>query len=100
MGVWMKRLFISLCALLLALPATAAPKRNEKIHAAVQANRAGALQLLEEIVNIDSGTGDVAGGAKVIALLAERVKAIGADLRTEPAAAPRLADNLLAVVPV
>ena len=53
----MKKLAISLCALLLALPATAAPKRNDKVYAAVQANRDNFLALLRDIVNIDSGTG-------------------------------------------
>ena len=37
--------------------ADAAPKRDEKVYQAVEANRAEALQLLNEIVNIDSGTG-------------------------------------------
>ena len=58
----------ALCALLLALPVQAAPRDN-KVYAAVQANRAGFLDLLGQIVNIDSGTGDVAGGAKITALL-------------------------------
>ena len=57
----------SLCTLI-ALPAAAAP-RNDKLYAAVQASRAGFLDLLSQIVNIDSGTGDVAGGDKVLALL-------------------------------
>ncbi len=87
----------TLCALLLALPAAAAPKRNEKVYAAVQANRDGFLSLWRDIVNIDSGTGDVAGGAKVTALLAGRLKELGADIRSEPAEAPGLPDNLVAV---
>jgi glutamate carboxypeptidase len=96
-GDQMKKIFAGLCAVLLAVPAAAAPKRNEKIYAAVEANHAGALQLLEEIVNIDSGTGDMAGGAKVIALLTGRLKVLGAEIRTEPAEAPGLPDNLVAV---
>ncbi|HWY64187.1 MAG TPA: M20/M25/M40 family metallo-hydrolase, partial [Rhizomicrobium sp.] len=97
----MKTLFANscatVCALLLALPAAAAPKRNEKVYAAVQANRDGFLSLWRDIVNIDSGTGDVAGGAKVTALLAGRLKELGADIRSEPAEAPGLPDNLVAV---
>jgi glutamate carboxypeptidase len=89
-------------AMLLALSAglaagAAAAPRNDKVYAAVQANRQGALALLKQIVNIDSGTGDVAGGRKVIAVLAPRLKALGAQVYTEPAEAPGLADNLLAV---
>jgi glutamate carboxypeptidase len=67
-------------------------------HAAAQAsNREAALDLLKEIVNIDSGTGDVAGGTKVEAVLADRLKQIGADVRYEPGEAAGLPDNLLAV---
>jgi glutamate carboxypeptidase len=75
----------------------ASPHRNDRVYQAAVANRAAALDLLREIVDIDSGTGDAAGGAKVEAVLAEHLKAIGADLRTEPAEAPGLPDNLVAV---
>jgi len=85
-----------ICAALLVAPAAAAPKRNDKVYAAVQANRDGFLSLWRDIVNIDSGTGDVAGGAKVIALLSGRLKELGADIRIEKAEAPGLPDNLLA----
>jgi glutamate carboxypeptidase len=85
-----------LAAVLMATPALAA-SRDAKVYAAVQANRAGFLDLLGQIVNIDSGTGDVAGGAKITALLAERLKALGAETRYEAAEAPGLPDNLVAV---
>lgn len=75
----------------------AAPRRNEKVYQAAEANRAGALELLKEIVNIDSGTGDVAGGAKVESVLRDRLSQLGAELRTEAAEAPGLPDNLVAV---
>jgi len=84
----MRTLLAVFCAGLVIAPAAAAPKRNEKVFAAVQANREGFLALLRDIVNIDSGTGDVAGGAKVTALLAERLKDLGAETRFEPAEAP------------
>ncbi len=83
-----------LCALLV-LPAAAGP-RNDKLYAAVEASRAGFLDLLAQIVNIDSGTGDVAGGDKVLALLTPRLIALGAEVRREPAEAPGLPDNLVA----
>jgi len=76
--------------------AHAAP-RNEKVYRAVEANRSGVLDLLKEIVNIDSGTGDVEGGAKVEAVLAARLTPLGAEVRREPAEAPGLPDNLVAV---
>jgi glutamate carboxypeptidase len=77
--------------------AEASPHRNDRVYEAAAANRTGALGLLQQIVDIDSGTGDVAGGAKVEALLADHLKALGADVRTEPAEAPGLPDNLVAV---
>jgi glutamate carboxypeptidase len=82
---------------LLVGSANAAPPRNEKVYQAAEANRAGALELLKEIVNIDSGTGDVAGGAKVETVLRTRLTQLGAEVRTEPAEAPGLPDNLVAV---
>jgi glutamate carboxypeptidase len=63
----------------------------------VEANRGGALDLLKEIVNIDSGTGDIEGGAKVEAVLAARLTQLGAEVRSEPAEVPGLPDNLVAV---
>jgi glutamate carboxypeptidase len=77
--------------------AQAAPHRNDAVYQAALANRAGALDLLKEIVDIDSGTGDAAGGAKVEAVLAGRLTALGAEVRTEPAEASGLPDNLVAV---
>lgn len=75
----------------------ASPHRNDGVYQAVLANRGGALDLLKEIVDIDSGTGDVEGGAKVEALLADRLKSLGALVRTEPSEAPGLPDSLVAV---
>jgi glutamate carboxypeptidase len=74
-----------------------AANRNQKIYQAVEANDSSALDLLQDIVNIDSGTGDVAGGTKVEALLAEQLRGLGAEVRTEPAEVPGLPDNLVAV---
>src|SRR5665213_1312789 len=87
------------CAALLALTLAgqAAPRRNDVIYKAAQADRAGTLDLLRDIVNIDSGTGDVAGGDRVLALLAPRLTALGAKVRRETAEAPGLPDNLVAV---
>jgi len=92
----MKRLLAASLCTVIALPASAA-SRNDKLYAAVEASRAGFLDLLSQIVNIDSGTGDVAGGDKVLALLTPKLKALGGDVRREPAEAPGLPDNLVAV---
>jgi len=85
-----------LIAMLLG-PANAASPRNAKVYQAAEADRAGALELLKEIVNIDSGTGDAEGGAKVDAVLRARLTQLGAEVRTEPAEAPGLPDNVIAV---
>ena len=86
-----------LCLVLLATaPVWAAAPRHDKVHAAVEANRAPSLDLLRDIVNIDSGTGDVAGGKKLNALLEARLKALGAAVRYEAASAPGLPDNMIA----
>lgn len=82
---------------ILGAGAEAAPQRDEKVYAAVEANKAGAIDLLKQIVNVDSGTGDVAGGTKVAAILAARLKALGAAVRTEKSEAPGLPDNVVAV---
>jgi glutamate carboxypeptidase len=84
-------------ALIWSAAADAAPKRDDTVYQAVEANRAGALELLKNIVNIDSGSGDVAGGKRVEELLATQLKASGADIRYEPAEAPDLPPNLVAV---
>ena len=90
-----KIVITSLYAALVASSALAAP-RDAKLYAAVQANRAGFLDLLGQIVNVDSGTGDVTGGAKVAGLLADRLKTLGADIHYQPAEAPGLPGNLVA----
>ena len=86
-------------AALLALSVTvaAAPRRNDAVYRAAEAARPATLDLLKEMVNIDSGTGDVAGGNKIAALLAARLTALGATVRREPAEAPNLPDNMVAV---
>jgi glutamate carboxypeptidase len=89
---------VTFCALILMFGSVdAASGRNEKVYRAVQANRTAALELLKEIVDIDSGTGDIEGGAKIDSLLAPRLTALGADVRLEPAEAPGLPNNLIAV---
>src|ERR1700744_6190042 len=82
---------------LMTVSAQAAPQRNDKVFAGVQANKAGAIDLLKQIVNIDSGTGDVPGGTKVAAILSDRLKALGATVRNEKSEAPGLPDNVVAV---
>jgi glutamate carboxypeptidase len=92
------RVFAAALTLACAAGTAAAAHRNDGVYQAAVAHRAAALDLLREIVNIDSGTGDVAGGAKIEALLAGPLRALGADVRSEPAEAQGLPDNLTAVL--
>ncbi|HEY6924434.1 MAG TPA: M20/M25/M40 family metallo-hydrolase, partial [Steroidobacteraceae bacterium] len=82
----------------LAGVAAGAAKRDERVYQAVEAHRAGALELLKTIVSIDSGSGDVPGGERVESLLAERLKAVGAEVHTAPAEVGNVAPNLVAVL--
>ncbi len=84
-------------ALLLNTAANAAPHRDEKVYRAVEANRAEALDLLKSIVDIDSGTGDVAGGAKVEAVLVARLQALGGEVKRVPSEIPDLPDSVVSV---
>ncbi|MGB6308886.1 MAG: glutamate carboxypeptidase [Steroidobacteraceae bacterium] len=77
--------------------ANAAAHRDEAVFRAAEANRDGALELLKSIVNIDSGSGDVAGGKRVEEILAAQLQSSGAEVRYEPAEAANLPPNLVAV---
>ncbi len=82
---------------LLSNVAQAAAPRDESVYQAVQGAREGALDLLKSIVNIDSGSGDIPGGERIESLLATRLKAAGAQVRTEKAEVASVAPNLVAV---
>lgn len=90
----------AMVALALSAAATEAPAqpagRDDKVWAAAQAYRSEQLQLLEQVVNIDSGTFDVEGGKKVAEVFSQRLKALGMTVQTVPAEAPNLPDNLVA----
>jgi glutamate carboxypeptidase len=81
-----------------ALPALAAPRKDEALWKAAEAARPEQLKLLETLVNIDSGTGDVEGGRKVLNILAPRLEALGAKVERVPAEIPGLPDNLVATL--
>ena len=93
---------IALLAVLgLASTAAAAPKtiaKDARLWAAAETARPEQLKLLQQAVDIDSGTGDVAGGRKVAALFAERLRALGATVEPVPAEAPGLPENLVATL--
>lgn len=93
---------LALLAALAATPALAAPvkpvPKDAKVWAAAEAARPEQMKLLEQVVDIDSGTGDVAGGRAEAAVFAERLRAIGADVQMVTAEAPGLPENLVATL--
>jgi glutamate carboxypeptidase len=90
-------LVCAVIALAVGGAAFAAPRRDEAIYRAVETSRAGARELLRDIVNTDSGSGDVAGGRRVEEILDARLQASGAQVRYEPAEAANFPPNLVAV---
>lgn len=92
-------IIIALAAPLAALARFAyAAENNAKVLAAAQAARFAQLQLLEQVVNVDSGTGDVEGGRKVAGMLIPRLKALGMTVESVPAEEPGLAENTVATL--
>ena len=90
---------IIFAAALLGLLQPAYPAdKNAKVLAAAQAARSAQLQLLEQVVNVDSGTGDVEGGRKVAAILVPRLQALGMTVESVPAEQAGLADNTVATL--
>lgn len=72
--------------------------RDARLWAAAEALRPAQLQLLQQVVDIDSGTGDAPGGGRVADVLVPRLEALGMSVRRVPAEAPGLADNLVATL--
>jgi glutamate carboxypeptidase len=87
---------LSLLSATLAHAAQAVTAKDARVWAAAQEARPEQLKLLEQVVNMDSGTGDVAGSKRVVAVLVSRLMALGMSVETLPAEAPELADNVVA----
>lgn len=75
-----------------------AAEKNARVLAAAQAAHAAQLQLLEQVVNVDSGTGDVEGGDKVAALLIPRLKVLGMTVESVAAEEKGLPENTVATL--
>ena len=78
-----------------------APKpqpKDAKVWAAAEQAKPEQLKLLEQAVDIDSGTGDVDGGRKVAGLLAPQLKALGFSIESVPAEAQGLPENVVATL--
>jgi glutamate carboxypeptidase len=91
---------IGVCAAILApsLGHAQSPKPDERVWRLAQAARDTQLKLLQQIVDIDSGTGDAAGAARIDAILTPRLHALGAVTRTQAAEGQGLGDNLVATL--
>ena len=92
---------IALAAAVTLAPLThlaCAADRNAGVLAAAQAARSAQLQLLEQVVNVDSGTGDVDGGRKVAGILTARLTALGMTVESVPAEEAGLAENTVATL--
>src|SRR5258706_15974513 len=89
-------------AALLSGPVQGAPAkplaRDAKVWAAAEAAKPAQLKLLEQVVNVDSGTGDADGGRKVAAILTERLKALGYSIESVKAEADGLPENTVATL--
>ena len=51
--------------------------KDPRVWSSAEKARPQQLRLLEQLVNIDSGTGDVEGGRRVAAVVSQRLKALG-----------------------
>jgi glutamate carboxypeptidase len=76
--------------------AGAAPQPNAGVLAAVQACEQGGRELLQRVVAIDSGTGDVEGVNAVGAIFAAELKALGADVKPVAPTPPAVGNNVVA----
>lgn len=71
---------------------------DQKLLAAIEACQPAARTLLEQVVAIDSGTGDAEGLNRVGAIYAEKLKALGASVRQVSPAPPGAGDNVVATL--
>ena len=82
--------------ILLGVAAPADAKPDHRILAAVESCTPGARTLLEQVVAVDSGSGDAEGLAKVGAIFSARLRALGATVRQVPSVPPGVGDNIIA----
>ena len=87
-----------LCSALSQSESWAAGMSSSKLLAEAQAVRTEQLQLLEQLVNIDSGTGDAAGGNHVLEILIPRLRALGMSIESVPAEESGLPPNTVATL--
>jgi glutamate carboxypeptidase len=69
--------------------------RDDMLFLAAERSRDAFLRTLEELVSIDTGTGDVEGMTRAADMLAAQLSKLGGDV-TRPSAAPAARENLVA----
>lgn len=79
---------------LLSFSALAADLAPEALLKKAQAEQKPYLATVEQLVNVDTGTGQEPGLKTVSALLVERLKTLGAEVKTSPAS-PSAGDNIV-----
>lgn len=87
---------VAVVAAVLPLSAQQLDATESRIVQAVAANQRQAIPLLEQIVNINSGTLNAAGQRRVYDVLAPRFEALGFDVRYVQAAVPNRGGHLVA----
>jgi glutamate carboxypeptidase len=93
-----KALMVAVTACVMLNTATARAAPNAKVLSAAKMCEPKARTLLEQLVQIDAGTSDVAGVTAVGALLRTELENLGARVETVPGTAPGVADNLVATL--
>ena len=92
---WLVAVQLLACgSLFVAAPGQARP--NQPILDAVEACGPDARALIEQLVAIDSGTGDVEGLERVGAIYAAKLRQLGAEVREVPSVAPAVGNNIVA----
>ena len=71
---------------------------DKLVHAGAEQAKEPALKLLEQLVNIDSGSGYEPGLSKVSAIVVEELKKLGATIETFPNTAPDKSNHVIATL--
>ncbi|MEQ7922713.1 M20/M25/M40 family metallo-hydrolase [Xanthomonas sp. WHRI 1810A] len=82
---------------LFSLTALAAPLPPDQLLKNAQAEQKAYLATVKQLVDIDTGTGQAPGLKTVSAVLVERLKALGAEVKTSPAT-PSAGDNIVGTI--
>ena len=91
-------LFTFFAVITLSFVSQAYARPDNKVLSAVKACAPKARELLQQLVQIDSGTMDLAGIAAVVAILKTELEGLGANVESVTPSAPGVADNLVATL--